>query len=164
MNIVDNHNLLTQQQNDLLQESAAKPFQLGKFSSLEDILTSLHVRVFIEPGIPERELPPFLEEAENYWREKANKLEKEINKREGAEAEYREAWRKVEEICSEKYRYPMRIRGLYDPEDNVIKLFPEEMKTEYNGGRMNELLVSTLAHEAMHAYFNRYPKDSLPYA
>lgn len=49
----------------------------------------------------------------------------------------------------------MPLRGEYIRKDNVIKLYPEEMHSEYNGERMDELLISTLAHEAMHAYFNR---------
>lgn len=58
----------------------------------------------------------------------------------------------------------MKLRGLYCPDKKVIKLYPENMKDEYDGLRMKELLVSTLAHEAMHAYFDR-PQDnkSLPY-
>ena len=58
----------------------------------------------------------------------------------------------------------MKLRGRYCPDEKVIKLFPENMKDEYDGECMRELLVSTLAHEAMHAYFNR-PQDnkSLPY-
>lgn len=57
----------------------------------------------------------------------------------------------------------MPLRGLYDPEERVIKLFPEEMKKEYKGERMNELLVSTLAHEAMHAYFDRNDDNTKKY-
>lgn len=58
----------------------------------------------------------------------------------------------------------MKLRGLYCPNEKVIKLFPENMKEEYEGKCMYELLVSTLAHEAMHAYFDR-PQDNkaLPY-
>lgn len=58
----------------------------------------------------------------------------------------------------------MKLRGLYCPDEKVIKLFPENMKEEYEGKCMYELLVSTLAHEAMHAYFDR-PQDNkaLPY-
>lgn len=58
----------------------------------------------------------------------------------------------------------MKLRGLYCPDKKVIKLFPENMKDEYEGKCMNELLVSTLAHEAMHAYFDRpQGNDVLPY-
>lgn len=58
----------------------------------------------------------------------------------------------------------MKLRGLYCPDEKVIKLYPENMKDEYDGLLMKELLVSTLAHEVMHAYFDR-PQDnkSLPY-
>ena len=57
----------------------------------------------------------------------------------------------------------MPLRGVYLPKDNAIVLYPEEMHSEYNGERMHELLISTLAHEAMHAYFNRRPRNELPY-
>lgn len=57
----------------------------------------------------------------------------------------------------------MPLRGLYDGAQKVIKLFPEEMETEYGGSRMNELLVSTLAHEAMHAYFDNHPDNDKKY-
>lgn len=49
----------------------------------------------------------------------------------------------------------MKLRGLYCHDEKVIKLFPENMKEEYEGKCMKELLVSTLAHETMHAYFDR---------
>jgi hypothetical protein len=62
-----------------------------------------------------------------------------------------EAWDKKEVELWEA----MLLRGEYISEDNVIKLYPEEMYSEYNGERMDELLISTLAHETMHAYFNR---------
>ena len=37
------------------------------------------------------------------------------------------------------------------------------MKDEYGGQTMKELLASTLAHEAMHAYFDRQGHDRFPY-
>ena len=49
----------------------------------------------------------------------------------------------------------MKVRGKYCPDEKVIKLFPDNMRDEYDGKRMKELLVSTLAHEVMHAYFDR---------
>ena len=57
----------------------------------------------------------------------------------------------------------MSLRGLYDGKEKVIKLFPNVMKDEYKGERMNELLVSTLIHEAMHAYFDRDSDDGKQY-
>lgn len=56
----------------------------------------------------------------------------------------------------------MKLRGLYCPEEKTIKLFPDNMEISYDGKCMKELLVSTLAHEAMHAYFDRPPHDSIP--
>ena len=58
----------------------------------------------------------------------------------------------------------MPLRGCYIPDENVIKLYPEEMHTEYGGKCMDELIVSTLAHEVMHAYFNRPGHNNYPYA
>lgn len=58
----------------------------------------------------------------------------------------------------------MPLRGCYIPDENVIKLYPEEMHTEYGGKCMEELIVSTLAHEVMHAYFNRPGHNNYPYA
>ena len=57
----------------------------------------------------------------------------------------------------------MKLRGLYCPDEKVIKLFPENMKEEYDGKCMKELLVSTLAHETMHAYFDRPQREVYPY-
>ena len=57
----------------------------------------------------------------------------------------------------------MKLRGLYCPDEKVIKLFPENMKEEYEGKCMKELLVSTLAHETMHAYFDRPQREVYPY-
>ena len=50
MRISNADNLLTKKQVDLLKQSASKPFMLGDFVSLDDILTKLKVGVFIEPG------------------------------------------------------------------------------------------------------------------
>lgn len=57
----------------------------------------------------------------------------------------------------------MKLRGLYCSDEKVIKMFPENMKDEYDGKRMKELLVSTLAHEVMHAYFDRPQRVNIPY-
>lgn len=75
--------------------------------------------------------------------------------------ELAKAWDKEEVELWES----MPVRGEYISTDNTIILYPEEMHSEYNGERMSELLISTLAHEAMHAYFNRKEKkrNELPY-
>ena len=65
---------------------------------------------------------------------------------------------------------PNFVRGEYLREDKIIKLYPKEMHEECDryGGKipglsMYSLLVSTLAHESMHAYFDRTVRHSLPY-
>lgn len=157
MTIIDDHSLLTQQQLDLLKQCAAVPFSLGTFVSIDNILTELKVDVIIEPGIITRSIPRELEEVQNYWNAKKKQADVYMEERNQAErnldiiSQNLDAWR------------TMQLRGLYDPKKNQIKLFPEEMRQEYSGKSMDELLVSTLAHETMHAYFNRPYHKSYPY-
>lgn len=135
----DKSGLLPEEEILLLKACTLLPFRLGKFTSLDDVLTTLHVKVIIDPSKPARTIPPQLTEAQKCYGEW-----------EGL-AEELEAWRS------------MKLRGLYDPEEKVIMLFPNNMKDEYGGQKMKELLVSTLAHEAMHAYFDRPGHDRFPY-
>ncbi len=158
MVIIDNNNLLTDAQSKLLRNYAQKPFTLGKYRSLDEILTELNVEVHIEPGIIERETPSVLDQIENYWKEVLDRFSKESDP---GSKEVKDRLKYINEQF--EYWRSMRLRGLYDSKDNVIKLFPEVMATEYDGEKMNELLVSTLAHETMHAYFNRPGHESYPY-
>lgn len=138
--VEDNSKLLSEEETLLLKACALLPFTLGKYTSIDDILTSLEVKVIIDPGKPKRAIPPQLLEAQKLYGEW-----------EGM-AEDLEAWK------------AMKLRGLYDTSDKIIQLFPNNMKDEYDGEMMKELLVSTLAHEAMHAYFDRPPRsNSMPY-
>jgi hypothetical protein len=160
LNIVDNHSLLTQQA-VLLNNSASRPFEfgeLGEFKSIDDILSSLEVKVVIEPGIVKADTPDSLLNTVEYWR-------KEMEAARGSDdVEYRRMASDIfEAIFREEKNFSHELRGLYDPKDKVIRLYPEEMKTEYDGNRMDELLVSTLAHEAMHAYFDRPEHEMFPY-
>lgn len=163
MNIDDRCKLLTPGQLDLLQKCVKRPFNMGSFCSLDDILTKLGVGVIIEPGILKRTMPSFFNDALKYWEEVATRIKKEIEKAEtdSEKNKLNEELKRVIEILQPilpqemSYWTEMPLRGLYDPVENVIKLYPDEMKKEYGGMRMDELLVSTLAHETMHAYFNR---------
>lgn len=182
MKLIDNHHLLTANQTQLLHQNAGEPFSFGGFNSLDDILTQLDVEVIIEPGIVYHSVPESLKDAEAFWKGLAER-EAPSNDRithlkdftfHNANLDstkivddcdvYETAINIYEKIRKEKESLlRMPIRGLYDPEKNCIKLYPEEMKQEYGGMRMNELLVSTLAHETMHAYFNRPDHDKYPY-
>lgn len=177
MKLIDNYHLLTANQTQLLHQNVGKPFSFGRFKSLDDILTQLDVEVIIEPGIVYHPVPESLKDADAFWKGLAKC---------GAPSNYRithlkdftfrnanlDSTKIVDETAINIYEkirkekeslLRMPIRGLYDPEKNCIKLYPEEMRQEYGGMRMNELLVSTLAHETMHAYFNRPGHDKYPY-
>ncbi len=161
MTIKDPNKLLSKSELNLLESCAKEPFALGAFHSLDDILTKLKVEVVIEPGIPQRDIHPYypyLEKAEKYWIEQLEG----ITDRDSVESS--EIRKNIRTIQNEKKLWPaMRLRGLYDPKNNIIKLFPDEMHDEVACVLIDELLVSTLAHETMHAYFNRPGHEKYPY-
>ena len=168
MKLHDPHSLLTESRTLLLQKHAAEPFRFGhkndvdSYSSLDDILTSQDVDVVVEDGIRTRGASSWLKEAEDFWRREA----KILKLMEDRHDEFRTADRNLELVLNEEFHYSsFALRGLYVRESDrkIIKLFPEEMATEYGGSRVDELLVSTLAHEAMHAYFDRPGHDQFPY-
>ena len=167
MNIIDKHGLLSLKHKIGLSSSGSRPFPIGKYQSLDDVLTSLHVDVIIEPGIITRTIPSALDKAEAFWRKEANRREcliREADDREAAMKDYEDACENRKIITEEKEVWTtMPVRGLYDPKANVIRLYPEEMQKEYNGTCMDELLVTTLGHETMHAYFNRPRHKGFPY-
>ena len=162
MNLIDKHGLLEHEQTDVLSNRVIANFTLGKYNSLDEILTNLGVNVIIEPGTVTRSIPSELEEAEKYWKNRWEQL----RKNENAGEERSEAANNMERVPDEiKELKSMPLRGLYDPDPsaNVIKLYPQEMAKEYGGNNMDELLLSTLAHETMHAYFNRESRKNYPY-
>lgn len=182
MKLIDTYHLLAANQAQLLHRNVGAPFSFGGFKSLDDILTQLDVEVIIEPGIVYHSVPESLKDAAAFWKGLAG-CKSPSNYRithlkdftfHNANLDstkivddcdvYETAINIYEKILKEKESLSqMPIRGLYDPEKNCIKLYPEEMRQEYSGMRMNELLVSTLAHETMHAYFNRPGHDKFPY-
>lgn len=160
MNIIDEQGLLTKGQKDLLLNSASLPFDFGGYQSLDDILCNLKVNVVIEPGVRKLSLAKELDKAISYWNGVAN------NNRstEGDKARFKQAIDMLDRIEEEKkLLHNTPLRGSYDSDNNVIRLYPEEMKSEYKGDRLDELLVSILAHETMHAYFNRTGHENYPY-
>jgi len=142
--VVDETVVLEANELGCIKKSACLPFKLGGYKSIDELLSTLGITVTIVPGIRKRTAPIQL------WEAKVDLERKGDYKRAAmVEAQIR-LWE------------DMSLRGLYDHAAKVIKLFPDEMRTEYNGKRMKELLVSTLAHEAMHAYFDRPGHDHLP--
>ena len=167
MNIIDQNALLTSEQKDLLRENANKAYSFGGFISLDDIVTRLRVDVIIEPGTPIRsvdEYDDYYEKAIMYWRRMLEQLYEKIQEDDSLRAECRNIREKLERLEVERQAHSLMILlGLYDSQKNVIKLFPEAM-AKADASKMDEYLVSTFAHEVMHAYFNRPGHDKYPYA
>ena len=156
--------LLTKEETLLLQACTLLPFKIGSFSSIDDLLGKLGVCIQIAPGIKNHVVPSELLKERDYW-------EKELEKWKEGSPEYneiRDTLTKIGDEISAWETFP--IRGEYLREDKIIKLYPKEMHEECDryGGKipglsMYSLLVSTLAHESMHAYFDRTVRHSLPY-
>ena len=164
MNISDSKSLLTSAQISLLQSCAAKPFMLGGFMSLDDILTKLKVDVFIEPGKPTYSVDDYYDKAIEYWRNEFEKLREKMREDDSLREEYRKKANKFERLYSERQAHSsMRLLGLYNSKKNIIILYPEAMAAA-DASRMDEYLASTLAHEVMHAYFDRPGHEKYPYA
>ena len=166
-NVLGDPALVSKWQN-LITAFAKRPFNFGGYSSIDDILDKLGVNVILESGIVfERGVPKELKDAEKFWEEEYRKLWEENI---GANNDKIRKDRQIAEINwgmarqSIYFWEEMPLRGCYIPDENVIKLYPEEMHTEYGGKCMDELIVSTLAHEVMHAYFNRPGHNNYPYA
>ena len=156
--------LLTKEETLLLQACTLLPFKIGSFSSIDDLLGKLGVCIQIAPGIKYHVVPSELLQEKDYWKKEQKKW-KEDNPEYN---EIRDILEKIEDEISAWKAFP--IRGEYLCEDKIIKLYPEEMYMEYSsddgktpGLSMYSLLVSTLAHESMHAYFDRTVRHSLPY-
>ena len=156
--IEDKETLLSTDELLLLQTSLILPFYLLKgssleYSSLEDILIRGRVRVIIDPRKPQnkdmRKIPAELDNARRYWEKlvEENPNDDFARKKLAEVLEEIDIWKRV------------LILGLYMPTEKIILLFPNNMSSK----EMPMLLVSTLAHEVMHAYFDRPPLDNYPY-
>ena len=165
-NVLGDPALVSKWQN-LITAFAKRPFNFGGYSSIDDILDKLGVNVILESGVAKRGVPKELKDAEKFWEEEYRKLREENL---GANNDKIRKDCQIAEIKLGMARQSiyfwekMPLRGCYIPDENVIKLYPEEMHTEYGGKCMEELIVSTLAHEVMHAYFNRPGHNNYPYA
>ena len=166
-NILGHPALVSKWQN-LITAFAKRPFNFGGYSSIDDILDKLGVNVILESGIvSERFVPRELMDAEKFWKEEYRKLYEE-NRGTNNDKIWKDCQKAERNLGMARqsiyFWEKMPLRGCYIPDENVIKLYPDEMQTEYNGKRMDELIVSTLAHEVMHAYFNRPSHNNYPYA
>ena len=149
---------------NLITAFAKRPFIFVGYSSIDDILDNLGVEVELIKGkeiyrIKKKELDAI----EKFWDNVFNSEEiKEFNIQQILD-ECNKAEKNNDEDNNTGEVVSVYLRGCYIPEKRVIKLYLDEMEDEYGGRRMEELIVSTLAHETMHAYFNRPGHDSYPY-
>lgn len=151
--IIDEHKLLSTYLLDLLQNGASLDFHLDGYASLANILNTLGVKVRICEGVISYNITQDLDETEAYWKKKlANRTDLLGPILERLEEE-------------RKWATTAAPRGRYLPEEKIIELYPEEMKSEPDGKEyLDYLLLTTLVHEAMHAYFDRPGHSSYPYA
>ena len=156
--------LLKKQETLFLQACTLLPFKIGRFSSIDNLLSELGVCIQIAPGIKYHVVPSELSKEIAYWQDVLNTFKTD-------DPEYKEISDTLEKLYEEECAWKtFPIRGEYLREDKIIKLYPKEMHEECDryGGKipglsMYSLLVSTLAHESMHAYFDRTVHRSLPY-
>ena len=145
--IDDEKRLLSEKQTQLLQDCASLDFSLGRYKSIADILNALKIPVYIREGVIESDHKDFFDEMIKEWGDKLPMIKNYIS------------------ITSS------RLRGRYLPKEKIIELFPEEMEAEakcsdgrVDGATVMNLLITTLAHETMHAYFDRPGHAKYPYA
>ena len=143
--IDDEHGLLNEKQVQLLHGCASLNFSLGRYKSIAGILNTLKIPVYIREGIIESDHKDFFDEMKEKWSDKLPMIR--------------------------NYNTSSRLRGRYLPKEKIIELFPEEMEAEakcsdgrVDGATVMNLLITTLAHEAMHAYFDRPDHEMYPYA
>ena len=113
--------LLTKEETLLLQACTLLPFKIGRFSSIDDLLSELGVCIQIAPGIKCHVVPSELLQEKDYWK-------KELKKWKEGSPEYneiRDIQEKIKNEISAWEAFP--IRGEYLREDKIIKLYHEEM-------------------------------------
>lgn len=154
--IEDDKHLLSDLELLVLQVCLMLPFKLLSYVSLEDFLIKGGVRVVVKKGRPKNDIlsiPRELEEARRFW-------EKMVNDN----PEDHIAKKMLEKINNDISVWRQSsILGRYLPSEKIIELYPENMKDD-NSEVKPYLLVSILAHEVMHAYFDRYRSSSDDYS
>ena len=135
-------------------------FNLDGYNSIRNIIESLNISIKIECGIKYHKNREDVDHAKKYWESVRERLRRLAEK----DQSYYEKLQKVEKILNEIEGWAdSPIRGYYDSYNKEIVIYPEEMEEEYDGKKMDELLVSTFIHETMHAFFDRPGHNSFPY-
>ena len=141
-------------------EAALESFTFGGYISLDDMLSKLKVKLVISPETPKRIVPSGISEWVLYWENELQRLEKGLGPEYKNIQFYKDALKELEKAKKEVNAWSaMALLGRYDRFQKEIILYPNNMP----GQDRKEYLVTTFVHEAMHAYFDRHPRELFPY-
>lgn len=141
-------------------DAALASFTFGGFSSLDEMLSTLGVTLVISPATPTRIVPSGISEWVLYWKNELKRLESILGKDCKSNQLYKDAQKELEKAQKESEAWAtMAHLGCYDRFQKKIILYPNNIP----GQDRKEYLVTTFVHEAMHAYFDRHPRELFPY-
>ena len=141
-------------------KAALESFTFGGFTSLNNMLSELEVKLVISPDTPKRIVPSGISEWVLYWENELQRLEKGLGPEYKNIQFYKDALKELEKAKKEVNAWSaMALLGRYDRFQKEIILYPNNMP----GQDRKEYLVTTFVHEAMHAYFDRHPRELFPY-
>ena len=141
-------------------KAALESFTFGGYISLDDMLSKLKVKLVISPDTPKRIVPSGISEWVLYWENELQRLEKVLGPEYKNIQFYKDALKELEKAKKEVNAWSaMALLGRYDRFQKEIILYPNNMP----GQDRKEYLVTTFVHEAMHAYFDRHPRELFPY-
>ena len=156
MMVIANHELLGEENCELLSSISATPFAFGGLASLRDIIDGCRVDVEARKDVDKCPIPKELLDLKNYWKEKLDECRE-------RDSGYREISRRYEEICKEIFEWGEMLKlGEYISSEKKIVLYPDAMR-QCDMAHFDQLLVSTFVHETMHAYFDRDDHEMYPY-
>ena len=153
-------NILRNPEKDAIIKAALASFTFGGFSKLDEMLSTLGVTLVISPDTPKRIVPSGISEWVLYWENELQRLEKVLGPEYKNIQFYKDALKELEKAKKEVDAWSaMDLLGRYDRFQKEIILYPNNMP----GQDRKEYLVTTFVHEAMHAYFDRHPRELFPY-
>ena len=153
-------NILRNPEKDAIIKAALASFTFGGFSKLDEMLSTLGVTLVISPDTPKRIVPSGISEWVLYWENELQRLEKVLGPEYKNIQFYKDALKELEKAKKEVDAWSaMALLGRYDRFQKEIILYPNNMP----GQDRKEYLVTTFVHEAMHAYFDRHPRELFPY-
>lgn len=144
----------------IILDIARADFEFGGFSSLEEMLSTLEVTLVISSATPTRIVPSGISEWVLYWKNELKRLESILGKDCESNQLYKDAKEELEKAQKESEAWAtMAYLGRYDRFQKEIILYPNNMP----GQDREKYLATTFVHEAMHAYFDRHPRELFPY-